>query len=390
MSDFANLLGKLQATAQKANTAEASTRSSSISTSASSKKRKLGDVKGDLFNHHSNLNSKRREKEEEEDKHTETAVKTKTKTEVIKINRPRDFSDLTIHISFLCIGAQKAGTTWLHEMLSRHPGLCLPKQKEVHFWDWNRRKGLRWYSNQFQFRPTSNSSIHRKREEIHYGEITPCYAVLPEYDIAEIKYLFPNVKIIFLARDLVERAWSALLMELRNAVRGVEAGRFSDNNSNNDGMTAKERQQFLRDADPNQYDDDYFTDRLSHGTHSTRNNYAQGIRQWLKYFSKDQILILPYSDVSKRPRELLKELSIFIGIGSTPPSNNGGDGEFNFVDSLKDEDIQTRYNVATDPKLNAAIRPALEAKLKLFLTPLAKDFNMLLEELGYSWRLQEY
>jgi len=376
MSDFANLLGKLQATAQKANIAEVSTRRAS--TSASSKKRKLEDVKGgDILNHRSN--TKRREENKK------IAAALAVKTEDTQINRPRDFSTLTIHISFLCIGAQKAGTTWLHEMLSRHPGLCLPKQKEVHFWDWNRRKGLRWYSNQFQLRPNS-SSIHRKREEIHYGEITPCYAVLPEYDIAEIKYLFPNVKIVFLARDLVERAWSALLMELRNAVRGVEAGRFSDNN---DGMTAKERQQFLRDADPNQYNDDYFMDRLSHGTHSTRNNYAQGIRQWLEHFSKDQILILPYSDVSKRPRELLKELSIFIGIDSTT-SSHSGDGEFNFVNSLKDEDIQTRYNVATDPKLNAAIRPALEVKMKLFLKPLAKEFNVLLEELGYSWRLQEY
>jgi len=46
--------------------------------------------------------------------------------------------------------------------------------------------------------------------------------------IAEVRYLFPDAKLVFLARDLVDRAWSAILMELRNSVRGMEAGEFED------------------------------------------------------------------------------------------------------------------------------------------------------------------
>jgi hypothetical protein len=34
---------------------------------------------------------------------------------------------------FLLIGAQKAGTTWLWEMLDRHPGRSLPTEKEIYY-----------------------------------------------------------------------------------------------------------------------------------------------------------------------------------------------------------------------------------------------------------------
>ena len=53
-----------------------------------------------------------------------------------------DLQDLTVDISFLVIGAQKAGTSWLHTMLRKHPQLWLPDCKELHFWDWNHSKGL--------------------------------------------------------------------------------------------------------------------------------------------------------------------------------------------------------------------------------------------------------
>ena len=36
---------------------------------------------------------------------------------------------------FLCIGAQKAGTSWLFQQLTEHPALWLPTLKELHFFD---------------------------------------------------------------------------------------------------------------------------------------------------------------------------------------------------------------------------------------------------------------
>ena len=37
--------------------------------------------------------------------------------------------------SFICVGAGKAGTTWLWEMLRLHPGIYLPDVKEIHYFN---------------------------------------------------------------------------------------------------------------------------------------------------------------------------------------------------------------------------------------------------------------
>ena len=151
MSDFAKLLGKLQDTANTAKEAVAK----------NPNKRKIQDH--DEEKQH--ISRKRRESQ---------------------VIRPRDIDDLKVSVSFLCIGAQKAGTTWLHEMLRRHKGLSLPEQKEVHFWDWNRRKGLKWYSNQFS--QTSRNCL--------CGEVTPCYAVLATEKVSEVHRWIINFRVL--------------------------------------------------------------------------------------------------------------------------------------------------------------------------------------------------
>ena len=50
---------------------------------------------------------------------------------------------------FLCVGAQKAGTTTLQKLLGNHPNIYLPAQKELQFFSINYDKGLDWYGNHF-------------------------------------------------------------------------------------------------------------------------------------------------------------------------------------------------------------------------------------------------
>ena len=208
-----------------------------------------------------------------------------------------------------------------------------------------------------------------------YGEFTPCYAVLEERHILEIKTLFPDVKLIFLARDMVDRAWSALLMELRNAVNGLDQGAFAQSD---DKMNPKELERLNRESNPNKYDDDYFMDRLQHSTHSSRSNYAKSLRLWLKHFSNDQLLILDYNDVSKKPRELISSVCQHIGVDEKRTST-----------SLSDEKLSSRVNAAAG-SIRHEIRPSLRKKMEEYLKPFAKDFNVLLTELGYNWKLKDY
>jgi len=269
-------------------------------------------------------------------------------------------------MSFRCIlGAEKSRSTWLHAC--HEAMLCVPDQKEIHFWDWNRKKGLKWYSEQF---PT-------KTDNVLCGEITPCYAILDDQQISEVRYLFPDVKLIFLARDFVSRAWSAILMELRNSVRGMQPGEFEAKDSKMDKL---EKERYLNEADPSRYDDSYFMERLEHATHRRRSDYASAIRKWLEYFPKEQILLINYDDISKQPRALLTEILCFIG------ANNVETQDF-----ISDEELATHFNAApTDSRLKQSIRPTLLKKMECFLSKYAQDFNDLLEELGYSWRLNDY
>jgi hypothetical protein len=196
MSDFASLLSQFAVKAK----ATDSTSNSNINSKSNTNKRPAATAVSIL------------DKGQHEQKRTKLQVKT-------NVYIP-DRHDLSIEISFLGIGAQKAGTSWLHTMLSRHPHICLPSdgnnvpKKEVHFWDWksNRRKGLKWYSQQFQSTTSDDTTNHHTDNHNHnviriMGELTPCYAVLGPQEIAEVKELFPKVKLLFLARDLVERAY---------------------------------------------------------------------------------------------------------------------------------------------------------------------------------------
>jgi hypothetical protein len=277
---------------------------------------------------------------------------------------PADARELKIKLSFLCIGAQKAGTTWLHEMMRKIPGLGLPSQKELHFWDWHRRKGLGWYSKQFPSYDANDGSIA-------YGEITPCYLTLRDRDVREIQKLFPKVRIVFLARDLVDRAWSALTMELENSVRGWEPGQFHGREESLDPQT---RNRIEQEADPERQTDDYFMERLKHSTHTQRSDYAGGIRKWLEHFTQEQILILNYKNVGNDPKGLLTRILAHLQVSDE------------LKNPLPIEELTKRFNAGQAKP----IRPSLRKKMESYLRPYAKAFNELLRELGYKWTLDEY
>ena len=68
---------------------------------------------------------------------------------------------------FLIIGAQKAGTTWMHEMLGEHPDVFMPTPKELHFFDQRQvyDQGLEWYAGNYADAPA----------DAILGEATPNY-----------------------------------------------------------------------------------------------------------------------------------------------------------------------------------------------------------------------
>ncbi len=134
---------------------------------------------------------------------------------------------------FLCVGAQKAGTSWLYRQLEPHPDFWMPPVKELHYLDnLNRTKRHRPPRSKDERDTCFLESIkdlsmrsHIDLEEygqlfcykgpLLSGDISPAYSTLNDEIVERVVNHFPNVKVVFLARDPVERAWSQLSMGVR-------------------------------------------------------------------------------------------------------------------------------------------------------------------------------
>src|SRR5690606_30424745 len=102
-------------------------------------------------------------------------------------------------IDFIGIGASKSASSWVYQCLSEHPSICASRRKEIRFFDniHNFKKGLVWY---FSFFP-------EKKEGQLMGEFSPMYIELTQ-TAKRIKELFPDVKMIAIFRNPVERIYS--------------------------------------------------------------------------------------------------------------------------------------------------------------------------------------
>jgi Sulfotransferase domain len=103
--------------------------------------------------------------------------------------------------TFLGIGVPRAGTTWLHQLLSAHPDVYLPsRRKEVRFFDRHQEEGRAWYEGFFC--PPDEAGRYAA-----IGEISPQYLycdACPE----RISTLLPEAKLLVMLRHPVDRAYS--------------------------------------------------------------------------------------------------------------------------------------------------------------------------------------
>ena len=67
--------------------------------------------------------------------------------------------------TFLCIGAQKCGTTWLVSAVAQHPRSAPAARSELHFFDQRARyeRGIAWYERQFRVGPRPARSASSRR-----------------------------------------------------------------------------------------------------------------------------------------------------------------------------------------------------------------------------------
>jgi len=179
-------------------------------------------------------------------------------------------------LHFLGLGAQKAGTSWLHAMLARHPQIAFPPVKELHFWNRpHTAADVRVYLSRFQ---------DPSRVE---GDITPAYALLPVEVIAEVRHAAPALRLLYLIRNPLERAWSSALMALDRAEMTIDEA-----------------------------SDRWFLDHFRSAGSLGRGDYEGTIRRWRAVFGDDAVLVLRYEDISTAPAQLLAACFAHLGVES--------------------------------------------------------------------------
>lgn len=185
---------------------------------------------------------------------------------------------------FLCIGARKAGTTWLYENLRQHPQLFLPKRKELQYFNIDfETKSFRSYTSEFK-------TAHGKTK----GEITPSYSIIPVERIEFIHNVIPDVKIIFLMRNPVERAWADSYAYLVTA--------------------RKRRLEAITDEE--------FYAHFKSRRCMKRGDYIKIIDTWQNIFPKKQFYMGFSLDIEHRPKKLLQDIFQFLNVTTDIDWNN--------------------------------------------------------------------
>jgi hypothetical protein len=184
--------------------------------------------------------------------------------------------------TFLIVGAQKSGTSSLHRYLGSHPDVFVSSPKEVDFFVEERqwRRGVGWYRAVFAGAGDATA----------VGESSPQYAFFPVYaGVPErIASLIPDVRIIYLMREPIERMRSAYRQTLS---QGWETRPIAD--------------ALLQDA---RYVD--------------VSRYAMQIEEYLRSFPLEQLLLLTAEDLRFEREATLRRVLEFIGVDSSwRPSN---------------------------------------------------------------------
>lgn len=196
--------------------------------------------------------------------------------------------------TFIIAGAPRSGTTWLYELLDRHPDVFMakPPRPEPKFFlvDELYARGIQHYYDTW-FHAASG---HRAAGEKSTNYLESARAA------QRIHQHLPGVKLVFILREPAQRAYSNWMWSVMN---GMEPDDFET-------ALAKEEERdrtvapSLKFARPHAY--------------FSRGLYADLLQPYLKLFPREQVLCLKFDDIIRHPGELAARLHRFIGVDARP------------------------------------------------------------------------
>lgn len=171
---------------------------------------------------------------------------------------------------FLYLGPDKSGSSWLFEVLRKHPDCFVPACKDVYFFDEHYEKGMDWYASFFADAPEQAKAV---------GELSHAYLFSAEA-AERIKRDLPGVRLMTSLRHPVDRCYSHYLYLVSS---GLVTTSFAETIENRPGLT-----------------------RSSY--------YAKPLGEYMKRFGPDQLKVLFFDDLQRDPRGYAAQVYDFLGL----------------------------------------------------------------------------
>ena len=211
---------------------------------------------------------------------------------------------------FIILGAQRSGSTSLYNYLIEHPDILPGLMKEIHFFDNNYHRGVNWYRSFFPLSSSIRRMEHIHQKRIITGEATPYYLYYPHAP-RRIHATCPDVKLIVLLRNPVERAYSHYHHEVR---LGVEELPFAE-------AIEREKTHIPRETAKILEDENYRSFGHQNYSYLSRGIYIEQLEAWNRYFSRDNMLVLKSEEFFSNPDRVLERTFTFLGVAEQRPTD---------------------------------------------------------------------
>jgi hypothetical protein len=204
---------------------------------------------------------------------------------------------------FLVLGGQRCGSTSLYDMLCGHPDVAPASHKEPHFFDNNHLRGEEFYRRLFPLQLQMRARERRQGRRAVTGEATTYYLAHPAVP-ARVRALLPDVRLIAILRDPVDRAYSHYQLSVRE---GREPLSFEEALAAEPDRLAGEHERLIADPSYRGVAHRFFSYR-------SRGRYIDQLERWWAEFPREQLLVLRSEDMFEDPRIVYDQLVTFLGL----------------------------------------------------------------------------
>jgi hypothetical protein len=216
----------------------------------------------------------------------------------------RATSDARALPGLLICGGQRCGTTSMYKALIQHPTILRPVwRKGVHYFDTVHHHDIGWYRAHFPFQWQLDRAAHRHGTRALCFESSPYYLFHP-LAADRIAADLPDVQVLVLVRDPVERAYSAHAHE---QARGFEDLDFAQ---------ALEREEHSLAAEASRLRDDptYESHLHRHQAYRARGEYVTQLERFAALIGRDRLKVVDSHRFFAEPEQVFPEVLAWLDV----------------------------------------------------------------------------